>query len=55
MVVNLYAISSVNSRPSAKDVTLLMLCSIALSVQVCTWKTQNFVQGGCSLVFLFWF
>lgn len=55
MVVNLYTISSINSRPSAKDVTSLMLCSIAVSVQVCAWKTQNFAQGGCSLCFLFSF
>lgn len=55
MVVNLYTISSISSRPSAKDVTLLVLCSIALPVQVCAWKTQNFAQGGCSLCFLFWF
>lgn len=53
MVVSLY--TTLNSRPSTRDVTSLMLCSVVLSVQVRSWKTQVFVQGGCSLFSCFCF
>lgn len=51
MVVNLYTISSINSRPSAKDVTLLMLCSFAVSVQVCAWKLKILLRVRMQFVF----